>query len=56
MALFNQIMLRNIFNSRNDLGTPKLRAIVASMMEDYKDDAFVFLKSNTEELAGLLND
>ena len=53
MALFNQLTLRNIFNRRNDLGTPDLRAAVASMIEVQKDDALVFLECRTEELAGL---
>ena len=55
MALFNQLTLRNILNSRDNLGTPELRAAVASMSEGQKDDALVFLKCNTEELAGLPN-
>ena len=55
MALFNQLTLRNILNKRNDLGTPELRAAVASMSEEQKDDALVFLECNTEELAGLPN-
>ena len=53
MALFNQLTLPNILNSRNNLGTLELRAAVASMSEEQKDDALVFLKCNTEELAGL---
>ena len=53
MALFNQFTLRNILNGRNNLGTPELRAAVASMREEQKDDALFFLKCNTEELAGL---
>ena len=53
MALFNQLTLCNILNGRNDLGTPELRAAVASMSEEQKDDALVFLDCNTEELAGL---
>ena len=53
MALFNQLTLRNILNGRNDLGTPELRAAVASMNEEQKDNALVFLECNTEELAGL---
>ena len=52
MALFNQYTLRNILNGRNDLGTPELRAAVASMNEEQKDDALFFLECNTEELAG----
>ena len=53
MALFNQYTLRNILNGRNDLGTPELRAAVASMNEEQKDNALIFLECNTEELAGL---
>ena len=53
MSLFNQLTLRNILNGRKDLGTPELRAAVASMNEEQKDDALVFLECNTEELAGL---
>ena len=53
MALFNQYTLRNILNGRNDLGTPELRAAVATMNEEQKDNAMIFLECNTEELAGL---
>ena len=53
MALFNQLTLRNILNGRNNLVTLELRAAVASMSEEQKDDALVFLECNTEELAGL---
>ena len=53
MALFNKLMLCNILNNRNNLGTHELRAAVASMSEEQKDEALVFLKCNTEELAGL---
>ena len=42
MELFNQLTLRNILNGRNDLGTPELRAAVASMSEEQKDDFLVF--------------
>ena len=52
MALSNQLTLHNILNGRNNLGTPQLRAAVASMSEEQKDDALVFLDCNTEELAG----
>ena len=55
MELFNQLTLCNILNGRNDLGTPELRAAVASMSEEQKDDVLVFLECNTEELAGLPN-
>ena len=55
MALFNQLTLRNILNGRNNLGTPELRAAVASMSEEQKVDALVILKFNTEVLAGLPN-
>ena len=53
MALFNQLTLCNILNSRNNLGTPELRAAAASMSKEQKDDALVFLECYTEELAGL---
>ena len=55
MELFNQLTLRNILNGRNDLGTPELRAAVASMSEEQKNDVLVILECNTEELAGLPN-
>ena len=55
MELFNQLTLRNILNRQNDLGTPELRAAVASMSEEQKDDVLVFLECNTEELARLPN-
>ena len=53
MALFNQLTLRNILNGRNNLGTPELRAAVAAMTDEQRDNALVFLECNTEELAGL---
>ena len=53
MALFNQLTLRNILNGRNDLGTPELRAAVAAMSDEQRDNALVFLECNTEELTGL---
>ena len=53
MALFNQLFLRNILNGRNDLGTPEIRAAVAAMTDEQRDNALVFLECNTEELAGL---
>ena len=55
MELFNQLTLCNVLNGWNDLGTPELRAVVASMSEEQKDDVLVFLECNTEELAGLPN-
>ena len=53
MALFNQLTLRNILNGRNDLGTPELRAAVAAMTDEQRDNALVFLECNTDELAEL---
>ena len=53
MALFNQLTLRNILNGRNNLGTPELRAAVAAMTDEQRDNALVFLECNTKELAGL---
>ena len=55
MELFNQLTLHNILNGRNDLGMPELRAAVASMSEEQKDNVLVFLECNTKELAGLPN-
>ena len=55
MELVNQLTLRNILNGRNDLGTPKLEAAVASMSEEQKDNVLVFLECDTKELAGLPN-
>ena len=53
MALFNQLTLRNILNGRSDLVTPELRAAVAAMTDEQRDNALVFLECNTGELAGL---
>ena len=53
MALFNQLTLRNILNGRNNLGTPELKAAVAAITDEQRDDALVFLECITEELAGL---
>ena len=51
--MINQLTICNILNSQNDLGTPEIRAAVASMIEKKKDYVLVFLKYNTEELYGL---
>ena len=40
-------------NSYNLLKNSCVKSAVASMMEEQKDDALVFLECNTEELAGL---
>ena len=53
MALFNQLTLYNILNSRNNLGTPELRAAVAAMLDEQRDNTLVFLEWNTLDLAGL---
>ena len=53
MVLFNQLTLRNILNGREDLGTPKLRAAVASLTSEQRDNTICFLECSTEELAGL---
>ena len=53
MVLFNQLTLRNILNRREDLGTPKLRAAVASLTSEKRDNTICFLECSTEELAGL---
>ena len=53
MLLFNQLTLCNILDGKNDLGTPELKAAVASISEEQKDNVLVFLECNTEKLAGL---
>ena len=53
MSLFNQLTLHNIMNGRDNLGTSKLRAAVASMLDEKRDNTLVFLGCNTEELAVL---
>ena len=53
MALFDQLILNDILNGRNGLSNTKLRAEVAYMSDEQKTDYRVFLKFNTEELAGL---
>lgn len=53
MTLLSKIALRNILNGRNNLGTPELRATVAAMKDEQRDNALVFLKCITEELVGL---
>ena len=51
MKLINSLLFENILYGQNDLGTPKLRAAVASMAEEQKDKVLIFLECNTEELA-----
>ena len=53
MVIFSQLTLRNILKSWKDLVTPKLRAAVASLTSEQRDDVICFLKCSTEELAGL---
>ena len=55
MALFNQLTIRNILDGKNYLGTPELRATVAAKTDEQRDGPLLFLKCNTEELAGLPN-
>ena len=55
MELFNQLTIHKSSLFKNDLGTPGLRAAVASMTEESKDNVLVFLKFNKEELAELPN-
>ena len=35
------------------MGAPEIRAAVAAMSDEQRDNALVFLECNTEELAGL---
>ena len=53
MVSFNQLTLHNILNGQDDLGTPKLRAAMASLTREQRDNAIFFLECSTEELAGL---
>ena len=53
MALYNQLTLQNILNGRNNLGTSGLKAVVAAMADEQRDNTLVFLECNTEELEGL---
>ena len=46
-ALFNQLTLCKILNGRNNFGAPEMKAAVASISEEQKDGALVFLKCNT---------
>ena len=55
MAQFNPLTLRIILNGRNILGSPELRASVAAMTDEKRDNTLGFLEFNTEELAGLLD-
>ena len=53
MVLYNQLTLCNILNGQEDLGTPKLRAVVAALTREQRDNTICFLECSTEELAGL---
>ena len=53
MVLFNQLTLRIILNRREGLGTPKLRAAVAYLTSEQRDNVIFFLEWSTKELAGL---
>ena len=53
MVLFNQPTLRNILNGWEDLGTPKVRAAVASLTSGQRDNTNCFLECSFKELAGL---
>ena len=44
MALLNQLTLRNILNGRKDLGTPELRAAVAAITDEQRNDALMFFR------------
>ena len=48
MVLYNQLTLRNILNGREDLGTSKLRAAVAALTIEQRDNKICFLKCSTE--------
>ena len=48
MVLFNQLTLRKILIGWEALGNPKLRAAVASLKTEQKDNAICFLKCRTK--------
>ena len=50
---FSQLTLRNNLKRQEDLGTPKLRAAVASLASEKRDNTICFLECSTKELAGL---
>ena len=53
MALFNQKILKNVIRGRQDIGNPEVIAAVATMTDQQKEDAILFLDSETEALADL---
>ena len=53
MALLKQLTLHNILNGRNNLGTPELIAAIAAITDEKRENTYVFLECNTEELVGL---
>ena len=53
MVLLNQLILHNILNRKEDLSTIKLRAAVAFLTSEQRDNTIFFLECCTEELAGL---
>ena len=53
MVLFNQLTLRNILNGRDDLGTPEMRMMVATLAGKQKADTLLFLDNIIEALATL---
>ena len=53
MVLFNQVTLRNILESQDDLSTPKVSKAIAKFNEDQKAYNLLFLINNIEELAVL---
>ena len=52
-GIINQLTLRNILNGQEDLSTTKLRAAVASLTSEQRDNAIIFLKCSTEDLPSL---
>ena len=53
MVLFNQLILHNILNEHEILGSAELRAALATFTNEQLDDAVCFLMHETEELSGL---
>ena len=55
MVLYNQLTLHSVLNGQEDLCTLKLRAAVASLKSEQKDNTNCFLEFSAEEIAGLPN-
>ena len=53
MVVFNQLTLHKIFFRKEYLGTPIMRAVIATLTSEQRDNTIFFLDCSIEELAGL---